>query len=352
MIAGSPHLLLEDTSTTTSKPSSKCSPATKLLAEKNEKSVSSAMKHRDMPKKSVHPVECSAESVVLRNPVLTSKSTPPGPPSACPWYQPQHHPQPQGRQQWLIPVMSPTEGLVYKPYPGPGLSGTGSRGPYVSSTMVTANLGNPAYGVPAHQGMGFVPGIPYAGHSYFPTCGMPVVGVGVSGSGSVSIIEQGNRLTESTPAIQTSHIQRREPNHPQLQSPCNSNCVSAPRAAPTVARLQTSEVSDIQGSTGSSPPTDTAEQTPKCSSQNPCPSNEMRGSELSNFSKRARDLRDTWGRDENNELLLFPMAPATAEAERSTQVIRAVPHNATSTSASVARIFRSLQEERKHYDSD
>ncbi|MCI23189.1 protein EARLY FLOWERING 3-like, partial [Trifolium medium] len=34
--------------------------------------------------------------------------------------------------QWLIPVMSPSEGLVYKPYPGPGFTGTnfGGCGPF------------------------------------------------------------------------------------------------------------------------------------------------------------------------------------------------------------------------------
>ncbi|PKI47582.1 hypothetical protein CRG98_032023 [Punica granatum] len=56
--------------------------------------------------------------------------------------------------QWLVPIVSPSEGLVYKPYTGPGPPGTGIRGPVSSfgwlnskgpseqvSRVVSLNLG-------------------------------------------------------------------------------------------------------------------------------------------------------------------------------------------------------------------
>lgn len=337
-----------------SKPSSKSSPATKLLAENNDKSLSPAMKHGDKPKKRTHPVECSAENAVGRIPVLTNESALPVPPtvsSSGTWCQPQH--QPPGQQQWLIPVMSPTEGLVYKPYSGPGFGSTGFCGSYGSSTTMMGNFGNAACGVPAHHGMGFVPGIPHAGHSYFPTYGMPVMNSGVpaSGYGSVSTVGPGNHLTESTPAVQTSHILRQRPNRPKPQNTCNNNSVQVPRPAPVVARLQTSKVSDIQGSTGSSSPNDRTETTQTGLSQNPSRSNQMQGTDSGSFSVRAEGFENVRRDNGKDELPLFHTVSASAEAGRSTGVIRAVPHNAGSASASVARIFRSIQEGRKHYDS-
>ncbi|KAI3454116.1 hypothetical protein Pfo_010779 [Paulownia fortunei] len=58
-----------------------------------------------------------------------------------------------------------------------------------------------------------------------------------------------------------------------------------------------------------------------------------------------------------NVLPLFPTSPAInapnsspppPKPEHSTQVIKVVPHNARSATESAARIFRSIQEERKH----
>ncbi|XP_055826880.1 protein EARLY FLOWERING 3-like, partial [Solanum dulcamara] len=61
--------------------------------------------------------------------------------------------QPSG-YQWLIPVMTPSEGLVYKPYPRSGVTSSicGGYGP-PGSTPIIGNRSAPSYGIPAshHQ---------------------------------------------------------------------------------------------------------------------------------------------------------------------------------------------------------
>lgn len=134
----------------------------------------------------------------------------PLPPVSRPWCLPQG-------QQWLIPVMSPSEGLVYKPYPAP------------------------AFGPPAPPPAPYYP--PAEPHAY---CGHPI---------SASSLEQ-------------------NPSH-----------------------------------------NDDTEQT--------------------------------------RVLPLFPTCPDTTSSppECPVQAIKAVPHNATSATESAARIFQSIQQERRHYES-
>ncbi|XVE53778.1 hypothetical protein DITRI_Ditri03aG0029600 [Diplodiscus trichospermus] len=90
--------------------------------------------------------------------------------------------------QWLVPVISPSEGLIYKPYPGPGFLGSvcGGCGPF-GQTSVTS-----AYEVPSstQQGIVVLLGAHTFGHSYFPPYGMPVINPTVSGSA----VEQRNRF--------------------------------------------------------------------------------------------------------------------------------------------------------------
>lgn len=307
------------------------------------------------PQKPTHPVEFSAENAIGQTPVFTNTSASPlGPPAVLSlgkWCPTQHHAP--GQQQLLIPVMSPSEGLVYKPYPRPVFSSTGLSGPSCSSPITMSNFGNPAHGFPAIQGMGFIPGIPHAGHSYFPTYGMPIMSLGDSsqGSGFISAVEQVNGPTDPAPGIQTGQVLRQEPKNLQHQSTSINNNVPVPKTAPTVARLRALKASNLQGSTESGPENDKAEPTQTGSSHQPCPPNELGGTELGSFSESAKDPGNVRSIDGKDELPLFPMAPAAADADRSTRVIRAVPHNARSASASAARIFRSIQEERKQYGS-
>ncbi|KAK4792600.1 hypothetical protein SAY86_023035 [Trapa natans] len=333
LIAASPHLL-EDTSTTLSKPSSNSSPVGKLLVENHSKSSSSAKKRTREPRKpNHHLVEFSAENAVVQPSVFTNKGTSSCPPTVsslgtqCP---PQH--QGPGQQQLLIPVMSPTEGLVYKPFPGLPFSGTGFPWSYCYSPIMMSNFGSPAYGHPAIQGVSFIPGIPHAGHSYFPTYGMPVMTVGDSSQGSG--FTSANEHVKGPAELQNL----------QLQSTSTGNNSAVPEPAPTPARPQVLKVSNIHGSTGSSTANDRTD---------PAQTDHQSCTQQSQDGKDAKNLENVWSMDGRNELPLFPVAPTTtADADfRSTQIIRAVPHNAKTASASAAWIFMSIQEERRQCDS-
>ncbi|KAK4755922.1 hypothetical protein SAY87_009679 [Trapa incisa] len=346
MIASSPHLLLEG-STTLRKSSSKSLPLTKPLVESDNKSLSPARIIRDEPEKPAHPVECTAENAVGQIPAFINKSaalTPPTGASLGSWCPPPQ--QLPGQQQWLVPVMSPTEGLVYKPYPVLGFSSASFFGPYGSSPAMMGNFMNPAYGVPAHQGTGFVPGIPHPSPGCFPPYGMSVMCVGASdvGSGSISAGEQVKNWTEPS----NGQVLRQGSNHPQPQSSSNNNIVPVHRTAPTVSSLQTSKVSYVKGSTWSSPANDKVELTETGSSQNPSKADQLQGKETCSFSERDGDLANVRRGNRKDGVPLFPTS--TADSERSTQVIRAVPHNARLAPASAARIFKSIQEERENQD--
>ncbi|PQM38380.1 protein EARLY FLOWERING 3 [Prunus yedoensis var. nudiflora] len=84
---------------------------------------------------------------------------------------------------------------------------------------------------------------------------------------------------------------------------------------------------------------------------------ELQGSTANSPGDRAR-----LGTDQNAEgsdaLQLFPMAPVIPEgvaqphdSGQPTRAIRVVPHNPRTATASAARIFQSIQEERKQHDS-
>ncbi|KAL8537707.1 hypothetical protein ACS0TY_012741 [Phlomoides rotata] len=72
-------------------------------------------------------------------------------------------PPPPGGNHWLVPVRSPSEGLVYKPYPGPCFPSVGLMPP-VCGTLGSGSgsLSGAPYGVPA-------PNEPEIGQSYYQT---------------------------------------------------------------------------------------------------------------------------------------------------------------------------------------
>ncbi|WZY73078.1 ELF3-like protein 2 isoform X2 [Brassica rapa] len=173
---------------------------------------------------------------------------------------------PQGNQ-WLVPVMSPSEGLVYKPYAGP-------CPPPPSAFMV------PIYGqdLPSR-----LPASTQFSHNCFPP--------------RTTVLDQTNPFG-------------------QLQR-WSSTSSHMTQAIPfSLKKSQESNDSEVHGSTASSPP-----------------------------EKHKFDV-----------LPLFPTEPThhTDEYEQKQQpmsrAIKAIPHNSTSASESAARIFRSIQEERR--DSD
>ncbi|KAM0968200.1 hypothetical protein ACFX2I_016537 [Malus domestica] len=335
LIAGSPHLLLEDTAfmgTSTLRGS----PAKKLSSEYVVKPLLHIVKRKHEPEKPNNKMECSAENAVgktshnsVKNGSQTSNYGPylgnPQPTlmasdnKASPWC---FHQSPG--HQFLIPVMSPSEGLVYKPYNGPGFMGgpvCGGCGPY-GSTPMTGNFVKPSYGVPSHhlQGMGVLPVPPsLSGHTYFPPYGMSVMNPGMPSSA----VEQMHWFAGPVSHGHTNQSPGGGANsNLQHQSSCNmpsQKNVTIPHAK----RLQPSNDSGLQGSTANN----TGDRAPMRTDQNP---------------------------EGSDALQLFPMAPVipdgvpqSSDTGQPTRAIKVVPHNPRTATASAARIFQSIQAERK-----
>lgn len=229
--------------------------------------------------------------------------------------------------QWLIPVMTPSEGLVYKPYPGPGVTSSvcGGYGPPPGLTPIIGNQSAPSYGIPAshHQYQGVtMPFAPPAGHTYFPPYGMPVINPAISSSAD----DQSNQFAAQGLHGQLSGGGSSFYVHRQNSSnvPKNKN-----RTVPDV-KSHSSRDAEMQASTASSP---------------------------SGAANRRVVDNATVGR---NVLPLFPTSPPVAEnpdngsqphvPSHPARVIKVVPRNARSATESAARIFQSIQEERKQYD--
>ncbi|KAG7578130.1 hypothetical protein ISN45_Aa03g023460 [Arabidopsis thaliana x Arabidopsis arenosa] len=174
--------------------------------------------------------------------------------------------------QWLVPVISPSEGLVYKPYAGP-------CPPSSSAFMV------PVYGQDSLETAFRFPVSSQFSHSYFPP------------PNARTTVDQTNPFG-------------------QYQRWSNTSSHMTQAIPFSLKKSQESNDSDIHGSTASSPP-----------------------------EKHKFEV-----------LPLFPTEPThqTDEYKQQQQpvlrAIKAVPHTSTSASESAARIFRSIQEERR--DSD
>ncbi|KAK8654814.1 hypothetical protein V6N13_107412 [Hibiscus sabdariffa] len=328
LIAGSPHLLLEDAAYL-GKPSLKDSPSKKLPVppEFIVKPVP-RNKHKDDTEKLSQKMECSEENAVGRTSLSSVKNG--SQPSNCgplpangdnkmnPWCF-NHMPG----QQWLVPVMSPSEGLIYKPYTGPGLMGSvcGGCGPY-GQTPMTGNFMASAYGGPAppHQGLEALPGAPFPGHSYFPPYGMVVMNPALSGSA----MEQMNQISIPGSHAPSGQLSRSGANFSvQHQNSCNmpsENNVAAPR----ITRFQASKDAEQEWCTASSP----------------------------GEGERAEKNRTVTTVEGKNTPphLPSPTAQAIRDTDQRTKVIRVVPHNPRSATESVARIFQSIQRERKLCD--
>ncbi|XWS20196.1 hypothetical protein CRYUN_Cryun31cG0079100 [Craigia yunnanensis] len=335
LIAGSPHMLLEDTFYL-GKPSLDVSPIQKLPSDYVPEPPL-IVKVKNNSQKPIISIECADENAVAELPLPsandeTSKglviqrpkygsnsgnalSTPMAANARpSPWCF-----SPPGNQ-WLVPVMSPSEGLVYKPYTGPCPPTAGFLAPvYESCGPVNLAAGggdflNTAYGVSAshQQGIGIFPGNPPIVQTYFPHYGMPVRNPSVSGSAVkqmspfTGIQSKGNQLSAGDVNFTIAQ-----------QSSCNMSSKMSPAISFCVGKLPASKESEIQGSTASSP------------------------------SERAK----------GDALPLFPTEPASQTSNHNaqtsgqrTQAIKVVPHNRRLATESAARIFQSIQEERKQYD--
>lgn len=323
--------MLED-SAFLGKPSLKGPSTKKLPPEYVVKPLPLIVNRKDDSEKPNHKMECYAENAVVKTSLSSVKNS--SQPSHYGGYFGNPLPAPvtgdnkmgpwcfhqSPGHQWLVPVMSPSEGLVYKPYPGPGFMGTvcGGYGPF-SSTPVSGNFMNPAYGVAAshHQG---IAGTPPVGHTYFPPYGVPVANPTMP----TSAVEQTNCNPGPGLQNQNGQISGAGANfNMQQQASCN---VPTQKNVSQGMRFKASKGSELQGSTASSP-----------------------GERVQGVGKRL----NAEGRD---ALELFPSVPVVQKEasqphgiDLPSRVIKVVPHNPRSATESAARIFQSIQEERKQY---
>ncbi|OEL29977.1 Protein EARLY FLOWERING 3 [Dichanthelium oligosanthes] len=218
--------------------------------------------------------------------------------------------------QWLVPVMSPSEGLVFKPYTGhcppPGsflapfyASCAPVRLPSTAGDFMSSPYGIPMPHQPQHMG---VPGPPPMQPMYFPPFSMPVMNTAVS----ASAVEQ------------VSHVAASQPNGHREQhsrSSCNMSNLRGAALSAGIWRFHPSKDSELQGSSASSP-----------------------------FDRQ---------QSEGRAAPSFPASsvgngqpqPSSGSRENPGRVIKVVPHTSRTASESAARIFQSIQMERQQNDS-
>ncbi|KAL6841481.1 hypothetical protein ACP4OV_028624 [Aristida adscensionis] len=220
--------------------------------------------------------------------------------------------------QWLVPVMSPSEGLVYKPYTGPCPPAGSFMAPFyascapVSLPSTAGDFTNSAYGIPMPhqpQHMG-VPGPPPMPPMYFPPFSMPVM----NPAASASAVEQ------------VSHIAVPQPNRGHKEqhsrSSCNMSHLRSEAQSAGIWRFHASRDSELQGSSASSP-----------------------------FDRQQGEGRGPAPPFPATSAGNGQPQPSSVSRENPGRVIRVVPHTARTASESAARIFQSIQMERQQNDS-
>ncbi|KAJ4890596.1 Protein EARLY FLOWERING 3 [Raphanus sativus] len=333
LIAASPDVLLDDISYL----GKVAAPVKKLLPSGFivKPPLPQAIKRRssDSEKTDQNKMECSAENVVGRlsnqgdhhhhqpsnyMPFATNQPAANG----C-YYPPPHQPQPQpqplpsgGNQQWLIPVMSPSEGLIYKPHPGPGHTGPvcgGYYGHFMPAPMVMGSFmgGGGGQPPPFHPGMGFPS---HGNNGYFPPYGI-----------MMNPYYSGQQQQQQPPSEQMN-------NNIQQQSSVNEAASQQQQQQPTKSYPRARK--SRQGSTGSSPEGIISG---KKNSFRPF-------SAADKINSAPEEMMTT------TTTTTTTVTQTTRDGAGVTRVIKVVPHNANLASENAARIFRSIQEERKQYD--
>ncbi|XP_058725074.1 protein EARLY FLOWERING 3-like [Vicia villosa] len=175
LIAESSNLFLLDAAAILGKSPLQGSNSKSLSLEEVVEPQTQNHKQQDHSENLNHNLECSTENGVGKTSFSSQKSDQANAGSQCFNQSPGH--------QWLIPVMSPSEGLIYKPYPGPGFPGA-AYGGYQSfgHSPPDGALMNPAYGVPNfHHAIAMSPFIPPSSYAYFPPHGVPAMNQSASG---------------------------------------------------------------------------------------------------------------------------------------------------------------------------
>uniref|UniRef100_A0A0A9D1I9 Uncharacterized protein n=1 Tax=Arundo donax TaxID=35708 RepID=A0A0A9D1I9_ARUDO len=198
------------------------------------------------------------------------------------------------QNQWLIPVMSPSEGLVYKPYTGLSAPVGSLLAPFYAN-CTPLRRPSTTYGVPMpHQAQHMAPAMSM-NYNCFPPFSLPA-----------AALEQGSHAAVSQP---NGHVEQ------QSHISCNMSHPSG------IWRFHASRDSEPQGSSASS----------SC---------------------------DRLQGDGSGPVSFFPAAsvqnaqpqPSSGSRDKQSHVIRVVPHNGRTASESAARIFRSIQMERQQSD--
>ncbi|XP_057797196.1 protein HEADING DATE 3B-like isoform X2 [Salvia miltiorrhiza] len=299
-IARSPEIF-HDTTFDPSKPSIKFPPINKLLYVSPLDPSPAVAKAKVDPPKSNLGTDCGSEAICgllplpttdVEKGLLAQQKPLPNPtsipidPKLAPWCLP----VPTGNQ-WLVPVRSPSEGLIYKPYPGPCFPSVGFMAPVYGNCppISLSSLGGATYGgvpPPNEQGTGGFCSTELS-QSYLQPYPMPLIPSAGAQAGELD-------KSSSSNFFMPHQIPCKVSSQSAIVSECGGN-------------LHRSSGSEMQGSTESSPPE----------------------------------------RLEGDALSLFPITPSLQRNEQRVQAIKAVPHNRMSASASAARIFQSIQEERR-----
>ncbi|KAA8542466.1 hypothetical protein F0562_023398 [Nyssa sinensis] len=332
LLAGSPGLLLND-KRCLGKPSSGMSPVKKLPRENLLEPPPLIFSLKDDSQKLNTSAECAVENAIQKLPlpslnddtskgfVIQQSNYEPylrNAPSAfiatdAKVEPPCIHPQPGS--QWLVPVLSPFEGLVYKPCTGPSPPTAGFMEPVYSScgpmrsTPACGDFLNIAYGIPAapHQGIRTLPGTPSLSQTYFP----PVPS---------SVVEQVSSYARAQSNSQDNQLSMGDINFSMpYQSLCNMSSQKSGVISCCERNLLSSKGSELQGSAASSP-------------------ERVQGDPLPLFSTAPT-------------VQLSDQPAWSHSTEQRTPVIKVVPHSPRSACKSAAQIFQSIQDERKQYDS-
>ncbi|CAN6441567.1 unnamed protein product [Victoria cruziana] len=343
LFAGSPHLLLDDELYLTIPP--KKAANSKIVSDLSSKPQPPIVKHKEVPPvlsqtAAVSPAgkpDSSVDEGILKKD-LTNQASNNG---RC-----NDHPQdsaaadskntawcfPPMGTQWLVPVMSPSEGLIYKPISGPCPPAGGLMPPVYSACNplgipVMSDFNNPTYVLPPSQ-QGGIAILPSGAQGYFPPYGVHVNPV-VSGSMSCeqASARPGNLLrgqTEQSAAEANMNMHSR--------GSCNISSRKGDAFSCHIVKIQACKDSEFQGSTASTPSI-------RC--------------EKMEAAGQASEGRDS--------VQFLPQTPVAVEnldtrgpaesSEHHSRVIKVVPHNPLSATESAARIFRSIQKERQLYDS-
>ncbi|KQK04562.1 ELF3-like protein 2 [Brachypodium distachyon] len=328
LIAASPHLLIEGDPCL----GSALATSKKKLAAGNVEKQPPSAKNKDDAQLTLQQVEYSKDNiegnqaspsqddvvVVQHNNQAASNggdtSNPPAIPAAPDNKQSNWCTPPQN--QWLVPVMSPSEGLVYKPYTGPCPPAGSFLAPFYASCAplslpsTAGDFMNSPYGIhmphqPQHMGLGGPPPMP---PMYFPPFSMPVMNPVVS----ASAVEQVSRIAPARPNAHVEHYSRNS---------CNmrNEAMSA-----GIWRFHASRDSELQASSAASSPFDRQQG----EARGPAAPPPIPTSSAGNGQPQ----------------------PSTGSKENPAGVIRVVPHTARTASESAARIFRSIQMERQQND--